>query len=172
MKRFVFPAVALAVALAVSSHAQETEEAPTRNVARFPIWKCETPAGVYSVAVRTINAVSMSEYVVDNAARVFEVNIDTDGNLLPRFYYLEPLTAESPLGIGQSTLDKTQEILEEAADRTGQSALWSQVVKNYPNTTHAHTVEFRVDSRESLEKIYKSAEKAFRLQRADTLNLQ
>jgi hypothetical protein len=122
--------------------------------------------------VRAINAVSISEYIVDGTARVTEVNLDTVGGLLPRFYFLEPVSPESPLGIGEATIDKVEELVEEAADRTGQSALWSQAVKNYPTTTHAHTVEFRVDSRESLEKIYQSADKAFRLQRGDTVKMK
>lgn len=173
MKALSLSLVALVLLWKVTSYAQDPEATPSQQAnARLLIWKCETPAGAYSVAVRAMKAVSLSEYIVDNSARVFEVNIDTDGNLLPRFYYLEPLTLESPMGIGQATINKAQEIVEEAADRTGQSAIWSQTVKNYPATTHAHTVEYRVDTKQSLERIYQSAERAFRTQRPDTVKLQ
>jgi hypothetical protein len=53
-------------------------------------------------------------------------------------------------------------MLTEAASRAGVDEPWKKVVKNYPTTTHAHTVEYRVDTREQLNKIFESAETAFR----------
>ena len=50
----------------------------------------------------------------------------------------------------------------EAADRTGQDEVWKKVMKNYPTTTHSHTIEYRVDSQDDLNKIFASAEQAFR----------
>jgi hypothetical protein len=38
-------------------------------------------------------------------------------------------------------------------------------VKSYPTTTHTRTVEFRFGSKETLTKLFESAESAFRLQR-------
>jgi len=135
------------------------------------MWRCELPGGIYSVALRSIVSVSSHEYVVDAAARVTEVNIDTNGSMTARFYFMEPNTLTSPLGLGQSTLDKVQELAKEAADRTGQSDLWRKVVKNYPTTTHAHTIEYRLDSKEQLKKLFESAETAFRLNRNTTLKI-
>src|SRR5215210_5374856 len=135
------------------------------------MWRCELPGGIYSVALRSIVSVSSHEYVVDAAARVTEVNIDTNGSMTARFYFMEPNTLTSPLGVGQSTLDKVQELAKEAADRTGQSDLWRKVVKNYPTTTHAHTIEYRLDSKEQLKKLFESAETAFRLNRKPTLKI-
>lgn len=136
-----------------------------------PVWRCELPGGIYEVAVDSIVAVSSHEYLVDAAARVTEVNVDTTGTMTVRFYHLEPATPTSPLGLGQSTLNKVHELAHEAAERTGQGDLWRKVVKNYPATTHARTVEYRVESKEQLQKIFESAETAFRFRRNTTLKV-
>jgi len=128
------------------------------------MWRCDLPGGTYEVAIRTILSVSTHEYLVDGVARVTEMNIDTPGTLAVRFYYLEPVVPTSPIGIGQTTLDKVQELGEEAAGRVspGQPP-WEKVVKNYPTTTHAHTVEYRLESKQQLQSLFNSAEQAFRL---------
>lgn len=135
----------------------------------MPIWRCELAAGTYSVAITNIVSVSKHEYSVDNAARVTEVNIDSTGSMVVRFYFLEPNIPTSPLGLGQSTLNKAQEMVNEAVDRTGQSDLWRKVVKNYPTTTHARTIEYRLESRAQLEAIFHSADEAFHTGRGATL---
>ena len=101
-------------------------------------------------------SVSSHEYVVDGAARVTEVNLDTTGQLAVRFYYIEPAVTSGPGGIGAATLGKVQSILTDAAERSGTDA-WKKVVKSYPTTTHARTVEYRVSSKDSLNKIFASA---------------
>ncbi len=168
-------ALLLAIFLSAAPlHAQRPAATPTDAPAPsgLPMWKASLPGGSYQVALRSMVSVSIHEYVVDGAARVTEVNIDTSGNALPRFYYLEPVTPQSPLGIGQSTMEKVQEIVEEAGERTGQSDVWQKVMKNYPGSTHSHTIEFRIDSKEGLQKLYNSAEKAFRTQRPGTFKLE
>lgn len=134
---------------------------PPTNIA---MWRCNLPGGSYSVALRSIVSVSSHEYVVDAVARVIEVNIDTTGVALVRFYYLEPTTVNTPLGIGTATIEKAQQLLQEGADRSGQD-VWKKVVKNYPTTTHARTIEYRVADRGTLTKLYESAESALRLNR-------
>ena len=129
---------------------------------RIPLWICVTPAGTYEVALRSIVSVSTCEYLVDGVARVNEVNIDTVGNMAVRFYYIEPTTPNSPIGLGQSVINKAQETMSTVAARTGQDEIWKKVMKNYPTTTHAHTIEYRVDSKDDLTKIFTSAELAFR----------
>ena len=127
-----------------------------------PLFRCTLPGGTYEVALSAIVAVTSHEYVVDGIARVIEVNIDTTGSLLARFYFIEPNTPVAPTSIGAATIEKAQSLIQEAADRSGQDA-WKKVVKNYPTTTHARTVEYRLTSREQLNKIFASAEEAFRL---------
>ena len=123
----------------------------TRN-----LWTCTLPGGSYQVLVSAMLSVSQHEYVVDGAARVTEVNIDTAGQFAVRFYYIEPAVTAGPGGIGAATLGKVQGILTDAADRSGTDA-WKKVVKSYPTTTHARTIEYRVSSKESLTQIFTSA---------------
>lgn len=165
MKPLFLPLMIL-VLVSSSSLAQQNATptptpAPSLN-GRVPLWICVTPAGTYEVALRAMVSVSSCEYIVDGVARVNEVNIDTTGNMAVRFYYIEPMTPNSPIGLGQSLINKAQDTLSEAADRTGQDELWKKVVKNYPATTHSHTIEYRVDSKNDLDKIFTSAEQAFR----------
>jgi hypothetical protein len=170
MKKFLLPAVFFALATA-SLQAQTAAPAATPLPGtKIALWICNSPGGTYEVALHTIVSVSTCEYIVDGIARVSEVNIDTNGNMAVRFYYIEPLTPNSPLGLGQATIDKAKEIAQEAADRTGQDA-WKKVVKNYPTTTHAHTIEYRVDTKDDLMLLFTSAEKAFRTNTAATLTV-
>jgi len=162
MKTLFLPVVFLGL-ITVSGLAQSPTPSPTPNPnGRVPLWICVTPAGTYEVALRSMVSVSSCEYIVDGIARVNEVNIDTTGNMAVRFYYIEPMTPNSPIGLGQSIINKAQDLATEGAERTGQDEVWKKVVKNYPTTTHAHTIEYRVDSKDDLDKIFTSAELAFR----------
>lgn len=135
-------------------------------------WRCELPGGIYEVAVRSIVSVSRHEFVVDNVARVIEVNIDTLGNSAVRFYFLEPNAPKTPDGVGQSILDRASDLAKEVAGRTNLDDAWKRVVKNYPTTTHTHTVEYRVQSEEQLQKIFESADSSFRNVRTAVLKVQ
>jgi len=124
------------------------------------IWRAELPGGTYNVALSSITSISGHEYVVDNAARVTEVTIATSGSSLARFYFIEPNVPQAPGGIGQATLEFAKEKMNEAADRAG-SDVWKKVVKNYPTSTHAHTIEYRIESKDTLQKLQRSAEKSW-----------
>jgi hypothetical protein len=141
---------------------------------RIPMWRCDLPGGTYEVAVRSIISVSTHEYVVDGVARVTEMNIDTPGNVEVRFYYIEPNAPASPLGIGQATLDRVQELAKEAEGEASPGAQppWEKVVKNYPTTTHAHTVEYRLDSKDDVQALFNSADQAFRTGQNTEIQLQ
>ena len=154
--------VLIFLALTASAFAQTTGAAtptpsPTATAtATRNLWTCTLPGGTYQVLVSAILSVSTHEYVVDGAARVTEVNLDTAGQFAVRFYYIEPAVVAGPGGLGAATLGKVQSILTDAADRSGSDA-WKKVVKSYPTTTHARTIEFRVSSKDSLVKIFTSA---------------
>jgi hypothetical protein len=139
--------------------------APTPYPTRSPMWRCDLPGGTYEVAIRNMMSVSIHEYVVDGAAKVTEMNVETPGAVEVRFYYLEPLTPTAGLSVAQSAIDKVQSLANEAADKLnpGEEPPWEKVVKSYPTTTHAHTVEFRLDSLEDLQSLFNSAEQAFRM---------
>jgi hypothetical protein len=155
---------------------QDASTSPTASPlpTRFPMWRCSLPGGVYEVALRSIISVSTHEYVVDGVARVTEMNIETPGSIEVRFYYLEPLTPTSPVGAGQSILDKAQDLETEAASRLspGEQPPWEKVVKNYPTTTHAHTVEYRLSSKDDVQSLFTSAEQAWRLNQNTQITLE
>ncbi len=148
--------------LAATAHGQSPSPSPTATPEpRLPFWRCELPGGTYEVAIRSIVSVSSHEYIVDGAARVNEVNVDTLGHMTVRFYYLEPTAAKSPLGVGQSAVDRLSDLAKEASQRVGADKVWQRVVKTYPTTTHAHSIEYRVASEEQLKQIFSSAQGAF-----------
>ena len=39
---------------------------------------------------------------------------------------------------------------------------WQKVIKSYPTTTHAHTVEYRLSSKDQVNALFTSVETAFR----------
>jgi hypothetical protein len=176
--RRTLPLLALAassIAAVAQAPAQPTaptgaQQPPSQvNTTRL-IWRANMPGGTYEIVVGALLSVSSHEYVVDGAARVTEVNIDTSGNLAVRFYYIEPITQSGPAGVGAATIGKVQNLLTEAADRVGSDA-WKKVVKSYPATTHARTVEYRVSSKESLNKIFASASKSLRTGKPDEVSV-
>jgi hypothetical protein len=147
-------------------------QTPTPAPSRTPMWRCDLPGGTYEVAIRNIISVSLHDYVVDGVAHVSEMNIETPGSTEVRFYFLEPVVANAP--IGQATLEKAQEIAAEAAGRVnpGDAPPWEKVVKSYPTTTHAHTVEYRLNTKGDLQSLFNSAEQAFRLNQNTEISLE
>lgn len=129
------------------------------------MWRTELPGGSYDVALSMIDSVSTHDYIVDKAVKVYELTIATHSSVEARFYYIEPLKPAAPNGIGQGVMDKVQEKVQEGAQRTlGDNAdlLFNSVIKNYPTTTHAHTVEYRLTTRDDVDKMFKSVEAAWR----------
>jgi len=155
-----FPILAaLALALATSP-AQEPTPTPEANAGRA-VWRAILPGGTYIVNLSAISSVSIHEYLVDGAARVTEVNISSIGTEAVRFYYIEPNTPQMPGGVGQSGIELLKEKVQEGVSRAGADDVWQKVVKNYPTTTHARTVEYRLTSKESLTKLFKHVEDAW-----------
>ena len=151
----------------VAVRAQTTSPSPTptgvlTGLANF--WRCQLPGGVYLVALRNIQSVSSHEYIVDGAARVTEVTVATASSVEARFYYLEPVgaNAASPVAGAASTLQGLQQRVQDlATSHAPVEPVWEKVVKNYPTTTHAHTVEFRLTTLANLQQIEQSLEQAW-----------
>ena len=139
--------------------------------AQAAFWRCELPGGVFMVSIPTLTSVSTHEYVVDGAARVTELTVGTTGAVVGRFYYIEPMVPQTPGGIGQTVLDKVQSKATQAANRAGVEEIWKKVVKNYPTTTHAHTVEYRLESVDQIKKLQTSLETAWRNNQDTTLKV-
>jgi hypothetical protein len=141
------------------------------GLAEAAFWRCEMPGGVFVVNLPTISSASTHEYIVDGIGRVTELTIVTTGSVVARFYYIEVLQPKSPIGLGQSVMDKAQEKAEELATRVSPEPVWKKVVKNYPTSTHAHTVEYRLESREQVTKLFDSVERAWRANAETTIKI-
>ncbi|MEM7146382.1 MAG: hypothetical protein AAF591_14700 [Verrucomicrobiota bacterium] len=128
-------------------------------------WECQSPGGTFVVRVNDITSVSKHTYVVDGAARVYELTVGTRGPVIARFYYIEAVTEESPLAIGKLALDRLKSLGEKTTERTDTEEVWTEVVKNYPSTTHAKTSEYRLDNVEALQVIYDHLYKVWALQK-------
>jgi hypothetical protein len=128
-------------------------------------WQCELPGGTYVVDTTRIVSVSTHEYIVDGAARVTELTVATTSAVTARFYYLEPLAKTIGGERGQQLFEKVEERITGLAERAGQEPVWKKVVKNYPTTTHAHTVEYRLDTKADVQKLYDSVMTAWKQNR-------
>ncbi len=132
-----------------------------------PFWKAELPGGSYLVALAAIRGVCEQSYLLDGAARVTEVNIVTDGPFQPRFYFIQMLPVKVPqslpgAGAAQAVVDRAQSTLQKAAEQAlPNEPVWAKVIKSYPTTTHAGTLEFRLEKKEQLEKLRESAERSW-----------
>jgi len=161
-----FVTAAVVVSFIASLHAQNTPENATSS-ARFTYWRAILPGGVYVVPHAKIASIGKSSYLVDGVVRVTEVSIDTEGSVQGRFYHAALVEPKSPVGIGDSLLPLVQERAKEITTRTGTSDVWDGVLKNYPTSTHAHTIEFRLNSLETLHKLYESLERSFLLMKTE-----
>ncbi|MEM1158796.1 MAG: hypothetical protein AAGH72_11145 [Verrucomicrobiota bacterium] len=134
----------------------EAQEEGTESTVRSRIYMVTLPGGEYMVDLGRVTSVSLHKFYVDGAFAVHEVTVDTTGNTVARFYFVERnKDATAPRGIGQSLLDRAQNKVDEVKERAGLPDLLDEaVVKSYPTTTHAHTVEYRISSKEQLEKLY------------------
>lgn len=177
LRRFLFLGLLFAGTwpLAAQPADPETGAQNSGRPAIRPFWKAELPGGNFVVALAAIRAVSSQEYVVDGAARVTEVNIDTGGPFKPRFYFLQPIhqDAARSLPVGQAVVDQVQSQVQSVTDAAGPAgAIWTKVVKNYPTSTHAGTIEFRLETREQLDELYRSVERAWVNGRGETYTLE
>lgn len=179
MKNSVF-AVSFLLALSLSSLAQDTN--PQENPAQNPennnngnnrrnsdqndgeglprFWEANLGGGNYAVALDRISSVSRHKYVLDGALIVDEVTIDTVGQALARFYYITPITSGVP-GAGASQVAEKVLGLVDSAARTSGSDLQNMVVKKYPLTTHAKSIEYRLLSEAQLNALFQSAKTAW-----------
>ena len=152
--------MAVHAARAQTASASATPSSTSRPDA---LWQCTLPGGVYLVALGSIASVSSHEYVVDGAARVTEVTVATNSTVEARFYYLEPLTpnSSSPVVPTGALSVLTQHAQDLATTHSPVEEAWQKVVKNYPTTTHAHTVEYRLSSKANLQALYTSLSQAW-----------
>lgn len=138
----------------------ETQNASDEeDLRRF--WQLSLPDGHFMVALDRIASISRSSYVLDGGLIVTEVTIDTVGNSLCRIYQITPATENSRSSATQRLTQRARELTNRAGEVTG-SNLSEMVQKSYPTTTHAKTVEYRVQEKATLDALYDSLNKAWR----------
>ncbi|MEO5712004.1 MAG: hypothetical protein ABIT37_00810 [Luteolibacter sp.] len=123
-------------------------------------WQATLAGGHYMVALDRIVSVSRHKYVLDGAVIVDEVNVDTTGQALVRFYFISPITDEMKSNAITELADRGKELIDKAAAHGG-TEIKNMVVKKYPETTHAKIVEYRLLSESDLTSLYKSVSNAW-----------
>ncbi len=154
--------------LSIAAPVAAQEDAPPPR----GIWTAELPGGTFHVRLADVSSTSIHEFIVDGAARVQEVVIATSSPVVARFYVIEPITPTSPIGVGQSLIDKTRERAEEALSRVGADEALRAVSKSHPATTHAKTVEYRLQSREDLQSLFDHLQDHWLRNRPGTFRLE
>ncbi len=158
--------LSFSAALAQSSNnggPTETKPVPEEYL-QDGVWTGSLKGGRYMVKAAQIVALSKHEYVSDSVARVVEVNLTLNSNSHVRFYFLEPVRLEGTgtLAAGQQAIDKARALVQDAAARISPTLVEPKVVKNYPTTTHTHTVEYVIKDEARLNSLFSSLEVAFR----------
>lgn len=128
------------------------------------VWTGSLKGGRYMVKCGQMIALSRHEYVADAAARVVEVNLTLSSSTVVRFYFLEPVKFEGNgvVAVGQQAIDKARQAVQDAAGRISPTLTEPKVVKSYPISTHAHTVEYLIKEEGRLNSLFDSLESAFR----------
>ena len=131
--------------------ADQAGDSPGPN--RF--WQATLTGGHYMVALDRITAVSRHTYLLDGALIVNEVTVDAQGQALARFYFISPITDTAPGDTVGEIAKHGRDLVEKVADRIGIDAQ-NMVIKKYPETSHARTIEFRILSEKELNSLYSS----------------
>jgi hypothetical protein len=139
--------------------ADKTDDSQQPN--RF--WQASVGGGHYMVALDRISAISRHQYLLDGGIIVDEVTVDALGQALARFYFLSPVTDATGSSLGSAAariVDRGRELVDKAAATAGTN-VQNMVVKKFPETTHAHTIEYRVMSAQELGGLYNSVRTAW-----------
>lgn len=140
-----------------------TEERSTGN--RF--WEATLPSGEFMVDLSRIASISKHEYLV-GPVKVTEVVIDTDGTSLARFYTSEVIT-QGEL-VNQAIQKSRQTLSNTAGAASGVDT--NPVLKDYPTTTHAKTVEYNLQDVGAVDALYNSIKKAWSRNRGAKFTLK
>jgi hypothetical protein len=145
--------------------AQTANQKPTttdqEDTARRRFWQASLPGGQYMVALDRITSISRHSYtIVEAAALVDEVVVDTVGQTVVRFYFVQPLTEGVNNNAASHLTQRAKELMDYGGQRAGTDAHKS-VVKKYPEGTYARTVEYRVNSATELGALFGSVRSAW-----------
>jgi len=162
MKPLMISFFAALLAVSPPVHAQDEDIQPQNGETaagdaagprRF--WQATLPGGHYMVALDRISSISRHKYILDGAMVIDEVTVDAMGQSLARFYVVSPITAAAPGNTAAAIVERGRELLDATAQRSG-ADLQNMVVKKYPETSHARTVEYRILTEAQLASLYAS----------------
>ncbi len=139
---------------------KDEESKAEESDANRRFWQASVPGGHYMVALSSITAISMHQYVLDTQLLVTEMVIDTNGRSLARFYYVTTVAEDSGSASAARIVGKGRELLDRAGQRAGTNAL-DLAQKNYPTTSHAGMVEYRMLDIRDLNAFYQSVKSAW-----------
>ncbi len=117
------------------------------------IWRATIDEAVIAVPLRSVEYYGVQIYDTDSQTRVRELTICTESQSLIRIYYIEPL------GSTHERLAEKAKRLQQIA-QSGGTQEWPYPFKQYPTTTHAHMVEYRVEKEETVGQLYDHLEAA------------
>ncbi len=123
-------------------------------------WQGTLPGGSYLVALNRITSISKHEYLLDGNLIITEVTIDTLGDTTLRVYQITPAAQYGTLATGRKVIERGKDLLDRAGQRTG-ADVNNMVHKQYPTTTHAKIIEFRVKDLGTLGALHNSARQAW-----------
>lgn len=140
--------------------AQNSDTGNTGNAQGF--WQATLPGGAFVVQVNKITSVSRHRYLLDGALVVDEVTVDTTGQSLARFYFITPVGGAGGTAgdTANAALERGKGLLDAVGQRTGMD-LDNMVIKKYPETTHARTIEYRIPTEAQLTSLFNSAKQAW-----------
>lgn len=145
--------------------AQEDEPSsiPTEpsQLAVGSFWEANIRGNHYIINSSRITSIGKQEYMAEGV-KISEVTITSSSSAIARFYYIELAGKSSSLNGVSNSISRLEQLTNGVADRAGIDPYI--VIKNYPTTTHAHTIEYRLQNLSSIEQLYKSALKSLKTQ--------
>ena len=167
------PAAAPAAAATPATPGSATTPATSQETdGNHRFWVANLPGGQYMVALDHLTAISRHTYAIPEAGLIVdEVTVDTNGQGLARFYFSSPITE----GVNNNAVANLTARAKELADYAGQRAgtdLHKMVIKKYPETTHARSIEYRLLSADELGALYGSVSSAWQTGRGRVFSIK
>ena len=144
----------------VEDKQEEEESSAEESQGPKRFWSASLQGGDYAVALEKVSSVSIHEYVLNANLIVTELVIDTDGRALARFYHVRSVAEDTASGSAGRLVERGKDLI----DRAGQRAkvdFHNLPQKDYPATSHAGMIEFRVMRLNDLKALHKSIQGAW-----------
>lgn len=120
--------------------------------------------GHFMVPLDRIVSVSRHQYLLDGVVIVDEVTVDTTGQALARFYFLKPVSSAVQGNTVAGLANRGRDLLDKAARDKGVD-VQDMVMKKYPDTSHAKSLEYRLLAEADLTALYNSVRNAWETNR-------